>query len=221
MAQGSSACSGNGSSAQCPSGMRCWSGRGVPVCYPDCDAYSCAGTCDADGSCVPTQSQGCYQACGVLCDEAGQPPGQSDGGGQVDPQEPQGDCGTAVETEQMRLMNQDRVQHGLSPLECHLGLVGVAHDYSETMAVDSYFSHIDRQGRQPWDRVNEAGISGWRAIAENIAYGQSTPAAVQEAWMDSPGHRANILNGTYTHIGVGAYNHNGTWYWTQVFAQFP
>lgn len=223
MAQGSASCSTSGSSAECPSGMRCWNGRGLPICYPDCDAYSCAGGCDADGSCVPRQGQNCYQACGTLCGLAGQPPGE---GGDpqpdpVDPQEPQGDCGSTTETEQFRLMNQDRIQNGLSPLDCHQGLVDVAHDYSQAMAQQGFFSHTDPQGRQPWDRVSAAGISGWRSVGENIAYGQRTPAEVQQGWMDSPGHRANILNTGYTHIGVGAYNHNGTWYWTQVFAQFP
>ena len=79
---------------------------------------------------------------------------------------------------------------------------------------------VEPQGQQPWDRVSAAGISGWQSVGENIAYGYPTPEAVEDTWMNSPGHRANILNSGYTHIGVGAYNDNGTLYWTQVFATF-
>jgi hypothetical protein len=225
MAQGSQRCAASGSSGECPQGSRCWSGSGVPICYPDCDAVSCDGTCDGDGSCVSRSGQDCYASCGRFCNLSGQPNGGNGGNGgnddpAPDPNEPQGDCGTATESEQFRLMNADRVQNGLPALRCHEGLVGVAHAYSEDMATRGFFSHTDPEGRQPWDRVSRAGIQGWSTVGENIAYGQRTPSEVQQTWMNSWGHRANILSRNYTHIGVGAYNDNGTWYWTQVFAAF-
>jgi uncharacterized protein YkwD len=117
-------------------------------------------------------------------------------------------------------MNRDRVDNGLAALSCHDGLVLVARAHSEDMARRGFFDHTNPEGERPWDRVEAAGITGWSYVGENIAYGYSTPEAVQETWMNSRGHRANILNGDYTHIGVGAFNDDGTWYWTQVFARF-
>ena len=72
-----------------------------------------------------------------------------------------------------------------------------------------------------WDRMNRNGITGWRTAGENIAYGYPSARDVQEGWMNSPGHRENILNAGFTHVGVGLYvDSEGTAYWTQLFASF-
>lgn len=217
-------CSSRGSQQECPAGSRCWTVQsGDNICYPDCGGFGqCDGTCDGDNSCVATNSMDCYEACGALCGRSGNPPGS---GGEPDDSEPDtepeldGECGSAEETEVWRLANQARADSGLPPYECDLAVAAVARDHSEDMALNGYFSHTNRQGQRPWDRMREAGIS-FRSAGENIAYGQRTPASVHNSWMNSSGHRRNILNSGFTHLGVGAYNHNGTWYWTQVFASY-
>ncbi len=85
------------------------------------------------------------------------------------------------------------------------------------MAAKNYFSHTGLDGRSPFDRMRDAGYS-YSSAAENIAAGQPTPAAVVNGWMNSEGHRANILNCKLTQIGVGVAR-GGSYgiYWTQVF----
>nr|WP_106779411.1 CAP domain-containing protein [Lysinibacillus timonensis] len=114
------------------------------------------------------------------------------------------------------LTNAERAKAGLKPLEIYTPLMGVAQAKSEDMAKNNYFSHNSPTYGSPFDQIKAAGIS-YRAAGENIAQGQTTPAQVVQAWMDSPGHRANILNANYTHIGVG-YVADGN-YWTQQFIQ--
>ncbi|MBR4741685.1 MAG: hypothetical protein IK079_02140 [Desulfovibrio sp.] len=82
------------------------------------------------------------------------------------------------------------------------------------------FSHTRPNGL-PWNSLlKEFGVH-WSACAENIAFGQSTAAEVMNSWLHSPGHRANILNESYTHIGIGVTrNHKGQLVWTQIFARF-
>ena len=86
----SEACSAGGSTAECPAGSRCWglSSEDVMLCWPDCDSFSCAGTCDSDGSCAPDDSTSCDSSCGSLC-------GGSTGPGPCSPSEPAGTCATA------------------------------------------------------------------------------------------------------------------------------
>ncbi len=114
------------------------------------------------------------------------------------------------------LTNAERTKAGLKPLEIHAPLMDVAQAKSEDMAKNNYFDHNSPTYGSPFDQIKAAGIS-YRAAGENIAQGQTTPAQVVQAWMDSPGHRQNILNANYTHIGVG-YVANGN-YWTQQFIQ--
>lgn len=110
------------------------------------------------------------------------------------------------------LTNQQRVQFGFAPLTLNLTLNDVAEKHSQDMATNNYFSHQGRDGSQPWDRMSAEGYSYSRA-AENIAFGQPTPQDVVTAWMNSPGHRQNILDPNLKDIGVGYYNG----YWTQDF----
>jgi uncharacterized protein YkwD len=90
------------------------------------------------------------------------------------------------------------------------------------MALRGYFDHTTPEGQQPWDRMDDAGVRGWTNAGENIAYGYETADAVQAGWMDSPGHRANILTPGFTHVGVGTFQEGGgARHWTQLFATFP
>ncbi|MBD1844805.1 CAP domain-containing protein [Cyanobacteria bacterium FACHB-63] len=110
------------------------------------------------------------------------------------------------------LTNQQRIQQGLPPLTLNLTLNDVAEKHSQDMATRNYFSHQGLDGSQPWDRMRAEGYNYSRA-AENIAFGQPTPQDVVTGWMNSPGHRQNILNSNLKEIGVGYYNG----YWTQNF----
>jgi uncharacterized protein YkwD len=84
------------------------------------------------------------------------------------------------------------------------------------MATNNYFDHTSLDGRQLGDRVTNSGFS-WHAVGENIARGAATPSEVVKRWLKSPGHRANILKCTFTHIGVGEAPGSKGPYWTQDF----
>jgi len=115
------------------------------------------------------------------------------------------------------LTNQERMKAGVSPLEWSDSLAAVALAHSKDMAVRGFFDHTNPEGLSPFDRMKNAGIS-YRRAAENIAAGQQSPEAVVNGWMNSSGHRANILNPQLTHLGVGYYA-GGSYgsYWTQCF----
>jgi uncharacterized protein YkwD len=118
----------------------------------------------------------------------------------------------AFEREVFDLVNLERENIGLKPLEWHNQLAEVARMHSADMAQRGFFDHTSPDGLNPLDRIQNAGIAcGF--VAENIAQGQRTPREVVDSWMDSPGHKANILNENITHIGVGFYDY----YWTQNF----
>ncbi|WP_131774098.1 CAP domain-containing protein, partial [Protofrankia symbiont of Coriaria myrtifolia] len=92
-----------------------------------------------------------------------------------------------------------------------------AQRHSEDMAANSYMDHVSLDGRTMTDRATASGYR-YRMLGENVAAGQNSPAEVMDGWMNSPGHRRNILNGEFTQIGVG-YARGGSYgiYWTQVF----
>lgn len=124
---------------------------------------------------------------------------------------------TAYENEVVRLVNVQRTQRGLKALKQNLQLCNLARTKSQDMINSNYFSHISPTYGSPFNMMENAGIN-FSAAGENIAMGQTTPAMVMNAWMNSPGHRANILSPSYTQIGVGlAKNKNGILYWTQEF----
>ena len=118
------------------------------------------------------------------------------------------------EAEVVRLVNVERAKQGLSALESDWQLSRVARYKSQDMHDNKYFSHTSPVYGSPFQMMKSFGIS-YRSAGENIARGQRTPAAVVNAWMNSSGHRANILNASFTHIGVG-YVADGN-YWTQMF----
>ena len=121
---------------------------------------------------------------------------------------------SAYESEVIRLVNVQRTQNGLKPLTANWELSRVARYKSQDMVENRYFSHTSPTYGTPFQMIRNFGLL-FRTAGENIAYGQRTPQAVVNAWMNSSGHRANILNASYTQIGVG-YVANGH-YWTQMF----
>ena len=121
---------------------------------------------------------------------------------------------TAYEVEVIRLVNAERAKQGLKALTANWELSRVARYKSQDMVDNKYFSHTSPTYGSPFQMIKNFGIS-FRTAGENIAYGQRTPQAVVNAWMNSSGHRANILNSSYTQIGVG-YVASGN-YWTQMF----
>lgn len=121
---------------------------------------------------------------------------------------------TNYEQEVIRLVNEIRAENGLNALTYDWELSRVARYKSRDMKDNNYFSHTSPVYGSPFQMIKNFGIS-FRSAGENIAKGYSTPQAVVNGWMNSSGHRANILNANYTHIGVG-YVSGGN-YWTQMF----
>lgn len=122
-----------------------------------------------------------------------------------------------VEAQVVQLVNQERAKAGLKPLTHNWELSRVARYKSMDMRDHGYFSHNSPTYGSPFTMINNFGIR-FRAAGENIAQGQATPQAVVTAWMNSPGHRANILSTNFTEIGVGyAAGGSGRHYWTQMF----
>lgn len=128
---------------------------------------------------------------------------------------PQNDSSVlSFENEVIRLVNEERAKNGLKALTANWELSRVARYKSQDMVDNRYFSHTSPTYGTPFQMIRAFGLT-YRTAGENIAYGQRTPQAVVSAWMNSSGHRANILNASYTQIGVG-YVANGH-YWTQMF----
>ncbi len=121
------------------------------------------------------------------------------------------------ESEVVRLLNVERSKRGLMLLKENWELSRIARYKSADMANKNYFSHTSPTYGSPFKMIESFGIR-FSAAGENIAMGQDSPSSVMNAWMNSPGHRANILSPSFTEIGVGlAKNSNGRLYWTQLF----
>ena len=123
----------------------------------------------------------------------------------------------------VNLTNQQRIQNSLEPLTVNPQLTAAAQNHTTSMAFDDFFSHTGIDGSSVGDRVESQGYN-FSFAAENLAAGQTSPQSVVEGWMNSPGHRENILSSNVREIGVGYYflendtgqvNYNH--YWTQVF----
>ncbi|MEK3886120.1 CAP domain-containing protein [Bacillus sp. FSL K6-3431] len=121
---------------------------------------------------------------------------------------------SAFEQQVFDLTNQERTKNGLAPLKIDLELSKVAREKSRDMSANNYFDHNSPTYGSPFDMMKKFGIT-YRSAGENIAMGQRTPQEVVTGWMNSSGHRANILSQDFTHIGVG-HDANGN-YWTQQF----
>lgn len=122
---------------------------------------------------------------------------------------------SAAEAAVLNLVNEERALVGCSPLKASTDLADLARAHSKDMAARGFFDHTNPDGQNPWDRAAAAGVSNLGA--ENIARGQADAGAVMNAWMESEGHRANILNCDFTTVGVGVYMRDGGPWWTQNF----
>ena len=121
------------------------------------------------------------------------------------------------EQQVVNLVNQERAAAGLSALTVNAKLAGMAEKKAEDLRDNHYFDHNSPVYGSPFDMMRQFGIS-YKSAGENIAKGQRTPEEVMNGWMNSPGHRANILNSSYTEIGVGyVTDGSGTGYWVQEF----
>jgi len=117
----------------------------------------------------------------------------------------------------LALVNAERRARGLAPMVLDGRLQSIAQSHSVDQAARRTMSHTGGDGSTLRVRMDRSGFP-WRSAGENVAYGYSTSTAVMNGWMNSSGHRANIL-GSFTHLGVGlAYSSTGVPYWTQVFA---
>lgn len=115
----------------------------------------------------------------------------------------------------VELVNEERVKAGLAPVTLQEDVTKAAQ--VRALEIEKSFSHTRPNGSSFSTALKEAGVS-YRGSGENIAWGQKTPEQVMRGWMNSDGHRANILNPKYTSIGVGYYqNASGVNYWTQLF----
>ncbi|UJR84606.1 CAP domain-containing protein [Sandaracinus amylolyticus] len=177
-----------------------------------CEGLTLEGRCDGEtarwceGGAI--REQACSDGCGVVegRNRCLPPP----------PPPPTG-CASAIEAEELALTNAARREAGLSDLTCDEGLARAARLHSQDMCNQNYFMHDSLDGRSFVDRINEQSVS-WRTVGENIAHGYTTPEAVHTGWMNSDGHRRNILNGAFGRIGIGYVECGGRPYWTQDFA---
>lgn len=130
------------------------------------------------------------------------------------PDVPETDSSYAAQV--VRLVNEERAKEGLSELSIDEGLEAAGNVRAKEIV--SSFSHTRPNGTSFATAIREQGVS-YKSSGENIAWGQRSPEEVVNAWMNSPGHRANIMNANFTRIGVGHYqNDSGTNYWVQLFA---
>jgi uncharacterized YkwD family protein/spore coat assembly protein SafA len=130
---------------------------------------------------------------------------------------PNADSLKAQEDEVVRLVNVERAKAGLQPLKSNWQAARVARYKADDMLKNNYFSHISPTYGSPFDMMKSFGLQ-FSAAGENIAEGQRTPQEVMDAWMNSPGHKANILSPAYTEIGVGAAKAStGGLIWVQEF----
>ncbi|MBW4705374.1 CAP domain-containing protein [Micromonospora sp. RL09-050-HVF-A] len=114
------------------------------------------------------------------------------------------------------LVNAERAKAGCAAVTVDAKLTLAAQQHSQDQADHKNMTHTGSDGSDAGQRLDRAGYT-WRTYGENVAWNQQTPAAVMDAWMNSSGHRANILNCAFTEIGVGVADSNGP-YWTQDFA---
>lgn len=119
---------------------------------------------------------------------------------------------SSYEQKVVDLVNLERTKRSLKPLSMNSELSRLARMKSKDMSDKGYFSHTSPTYGSPFDMMKQFGVS-YRSAGENIAQGYSSPESVVTGWMNSPGHRKNILSPNFTDIGVGLYNN----YWTQMF----
>jgi uncharacterized protein YkwD len=122
-------------------------------------------------------------------------------------------CPSDYERAVVLLVNQERVKAGLAPLKMDVRLMEAAQLHAEDMHQRDTLTHTGSDGSRPYERMIEAGYLPYWALGENAAAGYPTPERVVSAWMHSSGHRANILNPSYTHTGVGFVDDESASFW--------
>ncbi|MEU1895095.1 CAP domain-containing protein [Streptomyces pristinaespiralis] len=128
---------------------------------------------------------------------------------------PDTSAAASAEAAVIDMVNEERAKVGCSPMKASGALSDLARAHSKDMAARGFFDHTNPDGETPWDRAEQAGVSNLGG--ENIARGQADAEAVMNSWMNSEGHRANILNCDFTTLGVGADMADGGPWWTQNF----
>ncbi|HWT75491.1 MAG TPA: CAP domain-containing protein [Mobilitalea sp.] len=127
---------------------------------------------------------------------------------------PSGTTNSSYSNQVLQLVNQERAKAGLTPFTTTSALSAAGNKRAQE--IKQSFSHTRPDGSSCFTVLGQYGIS-YTTAGENIAYGQKTPQEVVTGWMNSPGHRANILNPNFHKIGIGVYQSNGVYYWTQEF----
>lgn len=129
-----------------------------------------------------------------------------------------GDITSQYAQQVFEMVNQQRAANNVAPVVWNDLLAKAASDYAERMADLNFVNHIDPyNGNAPWDRAAAAGYE-YTLIGENLASGQRTPDEVMTGWMNSPGHRATLLDPDLTELGVGVYKGGSYgWYWVELF----
>ncbi|MCZ4125660.1 CAP domain-containing protein [Streptomyces sp. H39-S7] len=127
----------------------------------------------------------------------------------------QGGNAVTAQAAVLKLVNAERAKVGCAPVTADASLAKLAQAFSEDMSIRDFFDHTDPDGKTPWDRAKATGVSNLGG--ENIARGQADAEAVMTAWMNSEGHRANILNCDYKTLGIGVHFAAGGPWWTQDF----
>lgn len=143
------------------------------------------------------------------------PGGVGDSGTVESPQ----DCEATFVQQVFDLVNLERTAADVPPLEIDMRLVAAAQDHADWMAANGIMSHTGEGDSSPADRATAAGFP-YVTLGENVAAGYSTPEAVVQGWMNSSGHRANILRESFTLAAVGyAYSSGSGWghYWVNMF----
>ncbi len=167
-----------------------------------------------------TSSRAAARGTGEPSSGSGDEGESGDTGADADPVSDTGSGATSdsggPEAQVLALVNQERAAAGCSPVTENARLTRAADDYSDVMAASGVMSHTGPDGSTMASRVEAAGYQ-WSALGENIARGQADAEAVMEAWMNSSGHRANILNCDFAEMGIGVHAGDGGPWWTQDF----
>ena len=179
---------------------------------------------DFGGQGTMTRAQSCVVLCNLLGADSGsaspepsQPPEETSPPADSGEEQEEATSVAAYEQAVFDLVNQIRAENGLDPFVYNQTLADTARAHSQDMIDRNFVDHTNPDGADPFERMEAAGLR-FSAAAENIAAGQPTPEAVVDSWMNSPGHRANIL-GSCQELGVGlALGGSYGYYWTQCFA---
>ena len=163
-----------------------------------------------------------FAACLVLgaCAPGTAPAGGPATAGPAPVTAPAGGATEAWMSDMLARINAERSTAGAGALQLCARLTTAAQAHSGDQAATNTMSHTGSNGSTMSQRIEAAGYTGWSALAENVAMGYPSVSSVMDGWMNSPGHRANLLSASYLHVGLGrAASASGTLYWTQDFGR--